>query len=314
MSISLITPHYNDPNGLQQVYKCLLAQTQASWQWVIVDDLSEPSIRKKIQDWHQNIEDDRVKLICNAQKSNASVCRNKGAGIATHKNLVFLDSDDTVSVNFIKTRQIDFTDFAVFKNTGVIDQNEEVQFSPKTTGNYLDYFLQARFIWPITAIVWEKDFFYSIGQFNPRLPRLQDVELAIRAMQNSVNYIVVDNEVDFYYNVKPIRSRKNFLKPVCDATYIFINDLLQTQNLTKYQLSLLSGYYFMNTKYLERSESRKEANLVHRNLLLFYKKGYIGLLNCIFGLAILKLFVWNMLSPSLFLRINRRIFKPSVNR
>ncbi len=273
MSISIITPHYNDPTGLQQVYKSLLAQTQVSWEWVIVDDLSEIDIRKQIQEWLQHINDDRVKLIFNAQKSNASVCRNKGANIAIHENLVFLDSDDTVSANFIKTRQIEFTDFAVFKNTAVIDQNGEVQSTPKIAGNYLDYFLQARFIWPITAIVWKKTFFNSIGKFNPQLPRLQDVELAIRAMQNSVNYSVIDNEVDFYYSVKPIRSRKNFLKPVSDATYIFINELLQTQNLTKYQLSLLSGYYFMNTKYLERSESRREIGLVHRNLLLFYKKG-----------------------------------------
>lgn len=312
MAISVITPHYNDPDGLLQVYKCLLEQTQTSWQWVIVDDLSDSNTCDKVQNWYQGIKDDRIKLICNSQKTNASVCRNLGADSANYENLVFLDSDDIISTNFIANRQLEFNDFVVLKNTAIIDQNDEVQYSPKLTGNYLDYFLQARFIWPITAIVWKKKYFNTIGQFNAQLPRLQDVELAIRAMQNSENYVVVDNEVDFYYNVKPIRSRKNFLKPVCDATYIFIDELLQTQNLTKDQLSLLSGYYFMNTKYLERSESRKEASLVHRNLLLFYKKRHIGLLNCVFGLAVLKLFVWNMLSPSLFLRINRRIFKPSV--
>lgn len=310
MSISIITPHYNDPNGLQQVYKCLLEQTQASWEWVIVDDFSDENNQKKILDWHQGIEDDRVKLICNTQKSNASVCRNLGADSALYGNLVFLDSDDTITSSFLKSRQIEFTDFAVFKNTAVIDQHGEIQFTPQIAGKYVDYFLQARFIWPITAIVWKKAFFNAIGQFNPQLPRLQDVELAIRALQNSVNYIVVENEVDFYYSVKPIRSRKNFLKPVCDATYIFIDELLQTQKLTKYQLSLLSGYYFMNTKYLERSESRKEVGLVHRNLMLFYKKGYIGFFQVLIGVISLKLYKWQIFSGSQFLRINRFVFKP----
>ena len=309
MSISIITPHYNDPTGLQQVHKCLLAQTQALWEWVIVDDFSDENTRKIILDWHQEVKDNRVKLICNAQKGNASVCRNLGADMATYENLVFLDSDDAISANFIKTRHIEFTDFAVFKNTAVIDQQREIQFTPQIAGNYLDYFLQARFIWPITAIVWKKTFFNSLGKFNPQLPRLQDVELAIRAMQNSVNYIVIDNEVDFYYSVKPIRSRKNFLKPVSDATYIFIDKLLQTQNLTMYQLSLLSGYYFMNTKYLERSKSRKEVGLVHRNLMLFYKKGYIGFFQVLIGVISLKLYKWQIFSGSQFLRVNRFVFK-----
>ncbi|MBK5214587.1 MAG: glycosyltransferase family 2 protein [Flavobacteriaceae bacterium] len=313
MSISVITPHYNDPNGLEQVYKCLLAQTQASWQWVIVDDLSDTSIRKKIQDWHQLIDDDRVKLICNAQKSNASVCRNLGVDSALYNHIVFLDADDTISSNFVANRLIQFKDFAVFKNNAVIDKQGRIEILKAVDGSYLNYFLQAKFIWPITAVLWDKSFFNSIGQFHSQLPRLQDVELAIRALQQSTDYLVLDNTVDFYYNVIPIRERRNFLKPVCEAVYLFISELLNTSSLNKEQISLLSGYYYLCVKYLERSGSLENVSLVQRNLMLFYKKGYIGLLNCIFGLAVLKLFVWNMLSPSLFLRINRRIFKPSVN-
>lgn len=310
MAISVITPHYNDPKGLLQVYKCFSEQTQTSWQWVIVDDLSDAKIRIEIREWHNSLEDNRVKLICNDKKSNASVCRNLGVDNALYENLVFLDADDTVTPNFIENRQIKFNDFAVLKNTAVIDQNKEVQFSTTITGNYLDYFLQARFIWPITAIIWKKTYFNSIGQFNPRLPRLQDVELAIRAMQNSDNYIVVDNEVDFYYNVKPIRSRKNFLKPVCEATYIFINELLQIESLSQYQLSLLKGYYFMCTKYLERSESKKETGLVFLNLMLLYKKGYVGFFQVLIGGISLKLYEWRIFSGIQFLRVNRYVFKP----
>ena len=312
MSISIITPHYNDPNGLLQVYKCLLTQTEASWQWVIVDDLSDLSIRKKITDWHQHIEDDRVKLIFNTHKSNASVCRNLGVDFALYNHIVFLDDDDTISSNFVANRLIKFKDFAVFQNNAVKDKQGNVQILKAVDGRYLNYFLQAKFIWPITAVLWDKSFFNSIGQFHSQLPRLQDVELAIRALQESTDYMVLDNTVDFYYNVIPIRERKNMLKPVCEAVYLFISELLNTSSLNKDQISLLSGYYYLCVKYLERSGSLENVDLVQRNLMLFYKKRYIGLLNCIFGFAVLKLFVWNMLSPSLFLRINRRIFKPSV--
>ncbi|KXN98422.1 hypothetical protein LS48_11805 [Aequorivita aquimaris] len=311
MSISIITPHYNGPDGLLQVYKCLLAQTEATWQWVIVDDLSELSIRKKIQDWHEDIEDDRVKLIFNTHKRNASVCRNIGVDFALYNHIVFLDDDDIISSNFVANRLIKFQDFAVFQNYSIIDKHGNIEIKKPLETRYLNCFLQAKFIWQTSCILWNRSFFNSIGQFHSQLPRLQDVELAIRALQQSSDYLVLDNTVDFYYNVIPIRERQNMLKPVCEAVHLFISELLNTSSLNKEQISLLSGYYYLCVKYLERSGSLENVDLVQRNLMLFYKKGYIGLLKCIFGLTVLKLFVWKMLSPSLFLRINRRIFKPS---
>ncbi len=279
MSISVITPHYNDPTGLQQVYKCLLAQTQASWQWVIVDDFSDDNNQKKILDWHKQIKDDRVKLICNAQKSNASVCRNIGAVAAIYNSLVFLDSDDTISSVFVANRLIQFKDLAVFQNYAIIDKHGDIEIKKPVEGGYLNCFLQAKFLWQTSCILWDRSFFNSIGQFHSQLPRLQDVELVIRALQKSTDYLVLDNPVDFYYNVIPIRERRNFLKPVCEAVYLFISELLNTSSLNKEQISLLSGYYYLCVKYLERSGSLENVGLVQRNLMLFYKKGYIGLLN-----------------------------------
>ena len=46
--------------------------------------------------------DDRIQLILNTQKSNASVCRNVGAEESSFKQLVFLDSDDYWDLNFLK--------------------------------------------------------------------------------------------------------------------------------------------------------------------------------------------------------------------
>lgn len=113
MSISVITPHFNDYDGLLQIYKCLLAQTQASWQWVIEDDLSDTNIRKEIRDCRIDIKDDRVKLICNAKKSNASVCRNLGSNNAIYENLVFLDADDINSLFTEPTLKLIFFLFSV---------------------------------------------------------------------------------------------------------------------------------------------------------------------------------------------------------
>jgi hypothetical protein len=139
---------------------------------------------------------------------------------------------------------------------------------------------------------------------------LQDVELTIRALQKSTNYSVVDNSVDFYYQVKPIRERKNFVKPVCDSVYLFAYELLNTSSLTKNQLSLVSGYYYLCVKYFERSESLTEVAYVKRNLNMFYKKGYIPKVNYALGVLSLQLYTYGLFSGKFFLRVNRYLFKP----
>ncbi|WP_460219699.1 glycosyltransferase family 2 protein [Psychroserpens sp. MEBiC05023] len=309
MTLSIITPHYNEYQGLVRIYDCLLKQTNDAWEWIIVDDFSESIMLNNVKKWYEKINDNRVKLICNSTKTNGSVCRNKGAESSQNELLVFLDADDYITNDFVENRRVEVNEFTVFKNIAVDDKYEGIIPLPKKTGNYLDYFLKTQFIWLVTSIVWDRHYFYKIGGFNPKLKRLQDVELSIRALQKSSKYTVLDNTIDFYYRVKPIRERKSFVKPVCDSVYLFITELLDVSNLTTHQLSLLSNYYYFCIKYLERSESFEDVDLVRRNLTLFYDKRYINIWSYFIGAMILKLYVSKYLSSQLFLRINRYLFK-----
>jgi glycosyltransferase involved in cell wall biosynthesis len=310
MGLSIITPHYNDLEGLKRIYSCLQEQTNAHWEWVIVDDVSEKSILNEVKAWYDLLVNEQVKLICNSDKTNASVCRNLGANAAENDIVVFLDADDYMTSDFVANRQVEVVDFVVFKNTAIDDKYEGVRILPKTTGNYLDHFLKAQFIWPITSILWNREFFNTIGEFDDKLPRLQDVELSIRALQKSTSYRVLDNSVDFYYRVKPIRERKNFVQPVCDSVYLFISELLDTSNFTKDQLTLISSYYYLCVKYFARSGHIENVELVNRNLKLFYKKSSITLVNFLIGFLVLKLYSWKIISKKFFLRTNRYVFKP----
>ncbi|MGK0307173.1 MAG: glycosyltransferase involved in cell wall biosynthesis [Urechidicola sp.] len=310
MSLSIITPHFNDLEGLKRVYSCLQEQTLAGWDWVIVDDQSDIETQQKVQAWFDNLADRRVQLYLNTEKTNASVCRNLGADLAKSETLVFLDADDFISNAFVYNRQVAFNDFAVFINYSISNEKGDKIIKINTQGNYLNNFLAAKFLWQTTCILWDRSFFKKIGQFNASLMRLQDVELSIRALQQSGNYSIINNPVDFYYKTKPIRERKNFVLPVCTAVNIFTSKLLQTQSLNQYQLSLVSGYYFLCVRYLERSGGRKHIGLVQRNLRLFYKKKYIGFIKYVTGFIVLKLYAYKILSGKQFLRINRYLFKP----
>lgn len=308
--LSIITPHYNDLEGLKQIYTCLLKQTDASWDWVVVDDCSDDGVRTALKAYVEAQQDTRIQLLLPPEKSNASVCRNLGAEKAAYQHLVFLDSDDLILENFISNRLIDFNDFVVYKNFNLLDSKGNSNPFPSVKSNYLDCFLQAKFVWQTSSVLWKKEFLIKIGAFNPKLKRLQDVELAIRALQHSTHYKVIDNPVDFYYRVKPIRERKNFVQPVCEAVYVFISELLDTTMLDKYQLKLLTGYYYLCTKYLERSGDAQEVSFVQKNLKLFYKKRYLGFYSYLMGFGLLQLYRYKLISGTLFLKLNRRLFKP----
>ena len=51
----------------------------------------------------------------------------------------------------------------VFKNSNILDEKGNNKPATTASSNYLDHFLQAKFIWPITAILWNKSFLISIG-------------------------------------------------------------------------------------------------------------------------------------------------------
>ena len=311
MSLSIITPHYNDLDGLKKIYTCLQGQTVNEWEWVIVDDYSARDRIVEVEKWFEELADKNVKFIYNTHKTNGSVCRNIGVDASRFNRLVFLDSDDLISPNFVENRQLNFKDFAVYGNYQIVYKKEIVSTKELTASeNFLDRFLSAQFLWQTTCILWDKEFFNVIGQFHPRLLRLQDVELSIRALGKSEDYSVFNNSVDFYYQVKPIRERKNLVKPVCESVNLFISELIVYDSLNENQKKTISGYYYLCTKYLERSESFIEVAYVRKNLKLFYKKEYISAINYTLGALVLQFYSFGLLPGKFFLRVNRFLFKP----
>jgi glycosyltransferase involved in cell wall biosynthesis len=310
--LSIITPHFNDSKGLEQIYQLLKDQTVEEWEWLIVDDCSSENEKNKTTKVFNNINDNRVQIIFNTEKTNASVCRNKGIVYCKYDKLVFLDSDDKIALNFVENRCIEILDFTVFKNTNVITEKGENVVANSEDSEYLNHFLNAKFIWPITAVLWNKKFLISLGAFNPKLTRLQDVELSIRALFKSNNYNVLNNSVDFYYCVSNIRNRQNFVQPVCESVHYLVSNILETYNLNKEQKYLVRAYYFMCTKYLERSENRRNIEFVTPNLRLFYKKDYLGFLDYAMGSFLLNLYKFRLIAGSTFLKLNRYFFKTQV--
>jgi len=309
MSISVITPHFNDFEGVKQTHNCLLKQDSEHWEWIIVDDFSDLIVRDSLNEYFKEHNSSNIKLVLNDKKTTGSVCRNIGVDHATFNNLVFLDSDDIISEDFVSNRNVDVGDFVVFKNTNILDEKGNNKPSLTASSNYLDHFLQAKFIWPITAVLWNKSFLNSIGKFNPDLKRLQDIELSIKALLLSKNYKVIDNKVDFFYCVSPIDIKKRPINLICGAVDYLISYMHANYQLDKRQRDLVTGYYFLCVRYFHRSTNKDDIQYVQNSLKLFYKKKYMSYFSYIRALLFLKLYKLNLISSDLFIRLNRYFYK-----
>ncbi|WP_100615112.1 glycosyltransferase family 2 protein [Confluentibacter citreus] len=307
--ISIITPHFNDLEGIKQVHNCLLKQDSELWEWVIVDDYSNVSVRESLCNYFNQNSYPNIKLILNDNKTTGSVCRNIGVDHASFNHLVFLDSDDIISEDFVSNRSIEVGDFVVFKNFNLLDENGKNKPAPSADSNYLDHFLQAKFIWQTSSILWKKDFFIEIGKFNTDLKRLQDIELSIRALMLSTNYKVIDNKVDFFYCVKPIDIKKRPIDVICGAVNYLITYMHDNYKLDNRQRNLVTGYYYLCVRYFDRSDNKEDIEHVQKSLKLFYKKTYMSYPSYLRALLILKLYKYNLISSDLFLRLNRYFYK-----
>jgi len=309
MKISIITPHFNDFEGIKQTHNCLLKQDSDQWEWIIVDDCSDILVRESLKKYFKEHQSSNIQLIFNDEKTNGSVCRNNGVDQVANESLVFLDSDDIISEDFVRNRSIKVEDFVVFKNFNILDEKGNNKPAPTASSNYLDHFLQAKFIWQTTAILWDKSFLIEIGKFNPDLKRLQDIELSIRALILSNNYKVIDNKVDFFYCVAPIDIKKRPVRVTCESVNYLITNLHVNFKLDTHQRSLMKGYYFWCIRYLYKSKAKDDIIYVKKSLRLFYTNKYFSFYSYLRGLAFLKLYAFNLISGDLFIRLNRYFYK-----
>jgi glycosyltransferase involved in cell wall biosynthesis len=310
MGLSIITPHYNEFNGLQRIYDCLKKQISSDWEWIIVDDFSDKTVLLNVQIWMANIVKGRVHFIENTNKSNASVCRNKGLENTLFENVVFLDADDYLAEDFVSNRQIEFNEFAIFPNYDIVsNKGINTKRLIKQREELLNSFLAAQFLWQTTCVLWDKKFLVTIGKFDPKLQRLQDVELFIRALYESKKYKIIDNKVDFFYSANPIRLKDDIVKKSCASVNYLIAKLQVKYNLDEERQSLLKAYYFACVRGLHRCKNRKQTIYVKGSLKLFYKKKYINIFRYSVGMILLFLYQYHMISDALFLRINRYFFK-----
>ena len=91
--ISIIIPIYNVADVISDTLSCVLAQSYANFELILVDDGSTDGTIDLLRDFQQR--DARVRLI-SQENAGPAVARNTGIDAAAGRYIMFLDSDDTI--------------------------------------------------------------------------------------------------------------------------------------------------------------------------------------------------------------------------
>lgn len=120
--VSIITPSYNTARFLQETIECVLAQTYANWEMLIVDDCSTD----ETDDVVASFTDERIRFFKNDRNRGAAYSRNFALREARGRWIAFLDSDDLWMPDKLE-KQIRFMEDngCAFSYTNYVEMDED---------------------------------------------------------------------------------------------------------------------------------------------------------------------------------------------
>lgn len=98
--ISIIIPAYNSADHISKCLDSIKDNTFKDYEIIIIDDASDDDTTDIIQKY---LEDPRISLIRNIDNKGVSYCRNIGINKAKGEYICFIDSDDLVDKDYLKT-------------------------------------------------------------------------------------------------------------------------------------------------------------------------------------------------------------------
>ncbi len=109
MKFSVIMPAYNSEKYIEETLDCLLSQSEKDIEVIVINDGSADSTAEIVSRYSEK--DSRVVLV-NQANAGVSAARNNGIELARGEYMIFIDSDDLIDPDALKTL------YSALRNTG----------------------------------------------------------------------------------------------------------------------------------------------------------------------------------------------------
>ncbi|WP_281324261.1 glycosyltransferase family 2 protein [Flavobacterium sp. IMCC34518] len=282
--VSVIIPVYNRAHLIEETLLSVLHQTYENWECIVVDDWSTDNIKELIAS--DVFRDSRFKFYERPfnKRKGANSCRNYGVEKSIGDFLLFLDSDDILKNNCLRTRldvfvKFPFLDFAIF-SMGLIKDNkmENYKYPDLTNANreeLISLFITGPLPWNMTRPLWKISFFLNQIGFNEELDMFDDDEFNLRVIYSSeIRFKFIDN-TDCYYRLYDdnLSKYKNsiFLEKLFRSHLLFLKTINQKFDLDdkiKFKKELQQNVYGIMEGYLRLKNVDKR--IFKYNIIYFF--------------------------------------------
>lgn len=273
--VSIIIPVYNGANTIAETLESVLRQTYNNWECIIVDDGSTDNTEAIVLSYKKK--HNRFKCYKRPKKKpkGPSAARNYGLKKANGDYIIFLDSDDLLSISCLENR-IDFAksnpnfDFWVFKMNifEIVPELKGQLFNtlPNIEDElvfYKDAFYRGRFPFQTSCPLWKKQKLLDLNGFDESMTMLEDPDLHLRALKLGL-VPKTANEIDV------------------DCFYRFSNDDERKEKSKNYsKISARTNFYFLKKHWKQENDSVLYNYKRIFNLYVFTKPSFELLLKMI---------------------------------
>jgi len=288
LPISVVIPTLNRANYLRRSLLSVINQEGVDFEIIIVDDFSHDDSYDRVSD----LLDDRIRYVRLEASVGAAQARNLGVAQARGKYLAFQDSDDVwlpgkliaqfqaleagkpnEVLNFCSHRRVSGTEQVIIPSKA----------SQLMTEHVFEELLKENFISTQTMMV-KKSIFEEVGGFDPKLPRYQDWDIALRISSKYSVQFLPETFAIVYDTPGNLTSRTdNHMESKFSVISKWRNDPRFCKPLFAFHLYFLASEAFDKGLFLRAREMALESAMLSpqkaRSWFLFAKSSIFFLLN-----------------------------------
>jgi len=183
--VSVVVPLYNKEKNITDAINSILNQSYQNFEIIVVNDGSTDNSPAFLN----RIKDNRITVI-NQENKGVSCARNNGIKKAKFEYIGLLDADDLWDPSFLNeifNLISEFPEASLYGSGYSFQNNGSDIFSPELglPANFkgiFDYFVKAKdnTLFTSSSVVFKKQEFTEIGEFDTKLVRGEDIDLWIR--------------------------------------------------------------------------------------------------------------------------------------
>lgn len=226
--VSVLMTAYNREKYISEAIESVLSSTFKNLELIIVDDGSVDNTVKLAREY--GMKDSRVKVFTNEKNLGDYPNRNRAAGYARGKFLMYVDSDDSILPTGIEYVIQQFAKFQTAKFSSIYYHNDIIHptvLEPKES-IYKHFFKNWYLNTGPGATIILKDYFNSIGGFPEIYGPANDMYYNIKAASNSPILLLPFEYLN--YRVHEGQEKNNKLAYL-KSNYRYLNDVMQLPEL-----------------------------------------------------------------------------------